>query len=122
MSLGAAGDVVARHVAGGRGGIERMTVVDSSQRMLQRCRDAATDAANDAWPRVRWYAVLLPGERPYTHAHYTYMTHTVQPSMICIMPCSPQPQVHASQLEYLHAPPGQLPLDPASVDRTYTAL
>lgn len=50
VSLGAAGDVVARHLKGGRSGIEHMTVIDSSQHMLQRCRDAARHA--DDWPQV----------------------------------------------------------------------
>lgn len=52
VSLGTAGDVVARHVAGGRGGIERLVVVDSSQRMLHRCRNATKDPGNQQWPQV----------------------------------------------------------------------
>lgn len=61
MSLGAAGEVVARHLAGGRAGIERLAVVDSSAAMLQRCRDAAAGAADavqdgnnsaQVWPQV----------------------------------------------------------------------
>lgn len=116
VSLGAAGDVVARHVAGGRSGIERMIVVDSSQRMLQRCRDAAHDAAN--WPQVNvvWFVVV------WCDMVCGMVWVAVHALPTTTQPCFPaHMHIHTlTQLEYVHAPVGRLPLEPASVDCTHT--